>query len=597
MITNRVCLGPALVSACVFLAGWLGVAEVVSAQQGRALGFTRVPLLLPGVPAAIFPADVTGDGRDDLAVVVVYNQWGSVTEFEEASFDGVEGLVEVMNVVPALIDRRELRIYPGLIGQPGYGPSLPALALDTSIHAFSTMKNISGEGETLIAVTDEGISMVQVDVVKGMSSLRPLVLQPTSLSGSGRFYSDFEFLHDLDSDGHPDALLPTEGGWVLLPGIENSFSKQGVRFLAKPILGEPETDVHQGPEVGQVQEDGRKDRQLDQKDESELQPQRPRLPEVRDLNGDALDDLVLLHNDSGGPESSGILYRNLGGLTFAEPVVLQVPADWEGKDSQDEFGEIVYVGQLANDLRAVAVARWELKRWQDPTMRQEIDSAKRPLFGYRLYELREDFSRGPEQLRFQTSGYSFGDTEADEDSEDGFEIRLPLGFQDLDGDQRLDLIAMELDFSILPLITRALVTRSLKLTLNFKVSCQRADGTFETITGMDLSGRFKINLRNDKVRHLSQFAGDFDGDGRADFVQLGAGRGVNVHYGQAGCHYSATADQVIELERKPKHLGLVRVLDINGDLRSDLYVVHPLEKPNKERSTPVRIDIYVSQPS
>ena len=113
--------------------------------------------------------------------------------------------------------------------------------------------------------------------------------------------------------------------------------------------------------------------------------------------------------------------------------------------------------------------------------------------------------------------------------------------------------------------------------------------------GLDLAGKFNLNLNNLRVRHLSQFAGDFDGDGRADFVQLGRGKKVTIHQGHPGCRYPAAPDRTIKLERKLRHLGLARILDLDGDGRSDLYVVHPMKADDPEASIPARVDLYLSR--
>lgn len=621
----------------------LFIAHATAAARDRATGFDLVPLSLPGVPAAVQPADIDGDGYDDLVVVVVYNEWASVTSFEEAEFDEVEGLVEVMNVVSAVIDRRELRVYPGLADGSGFGPALPALDLDTSIHALQATASPSGaSGQVLVALTDDGLAAIGLDRSLGALVLRPLAELVTRFAGNGRFYSNLEFLHDLDADGYRDALVPIESGWAIVPGTPIGFAAERATIVqapSPPEIEEPEKDEE--PKRRKKKKKRRGDSENEEV-EKVPEPQHPRLPEVRDLNGDGLAELVVMEGehdfDSAKPRT--ILYRNLGDLRFAKAAVLVAPVvpqpaqavgehgalegsasggelpandawdrehggreEWDREEWDDEqaareevaSGRIVYVGDLDGDGQAVAVVRRELDRWgEDPSMRQEIRSFKAPLFEYRLYALTAGLTLGPQRHTFEASGYNFGGSQSSEDDE--VEFRLPGGFQDLDGDGRLDLVSITVDFSILPMLTRALVTRSVKVQMNFHTTCQAADGDFETVQGMDLSGQFKVSLRNSRVRHLSQFAGDFNGDGRADFVQLGRGRKVTIHHGQPGCKYPSEGDKTIHLERKPKHLGLLRILDLNGDAHADLYVVHPLEKPRKDRSTPVRVDIYLSRP-
>ena len=178
---------------------------------------------------------------------------------------------------------------------------------------------------------------------------------------------------------------------------------------------------------------------------------------------------------------------------------------------------------------------------------------------------------------------------------DDIEIKLPGGFKDLDGDGRQDLVAITLDFSLVPLIFRALVLGSVSMRMDFHPHCQNEDGGFERVPDLDLSGKFKINLRNVQVKHLSQFEGDFNGDGRADFIQLGRGKKVTIHQGGPGCTYPIEPDRQIRLAKEPKHLGLVRILDLDSNGLSDLYVVHPQKDPKSGETAPVRVDFYLGE--
>ncbi len=75
------------------------------AAKKRPLELRLVPLLLPGMPAMIIPTDVDGDGRQDLLMVLAY------TEVESIGIDRVEEMVQITTVIPALFDRREVRVY------------------------------------------------------------------------------------------------------------------------------------------------------------------------------------------------------------------------------------------------------------------------------------------------------------------------------------------------------------------------------------------------------------------------------------------------------------------------------------------------------
>ena len=98
-----------------------------------------------------------------------------------------------------------------------------------------------------------------------------------------------------------------------------------------------------------------------------------------------------------------------------------------------------------------------------------------------------------------------------------------------------------------------------------------------------------------RLGQLSQFAGDFDGDGVRDFVQIGRGRTVSIHRGDDGCSYPEKPDLVVKLDEEPKNLALVRVDDFDLDGLADLVVLQPQPRERDGSSTPVRLDLYSSR--
>lgn len=153
------------------------------------------------------PADMNGDGHDDLVVLVAYTGWTTRSEFAPARFDDVEGLVEVMSVVDELLDRRELRVYPGRPDGAGVGAQQAAVDLDTSVHALAT----GHPAEPLVAVTDEGVAAVRLleEDNGARLMLTPILASETSFAGGGRFYSELDLLHDLDGRvGRPPGCGP-----------------------------------------------------------------------------------------------------------------------------------------------------------------------------------------------------------------------------------------------------------------------------------------------------------------------------------------------------------------------------------------------------
>jgi len=288
-------------------------------------GFFDQSLPLPGMPAAVLSADMTGDGINDLVILVAYRTWDDVSTVEQTTFDDIEGMVEVMTVVTALLDKRELRVYPGREGM-GFDPSLPALELDTSVHALAT----GHPAEPLIAITDQGIAAIRgFDGAGGAPTLVPLLELETSLTGSGSFYSQLSFLEDLDGDDIPDLLLPTATGWVVYGGTPDGFEDTPSATLIEPepkvehflprgitktrraeaaegdehpgqgaAEEEPSPESDAGPdESPEGPEFAAEDSDEAEREDEEKRPPRPRhrVPTVRDVSGDGLLDLLVLN--------------------------------------------------------------------------------------------------------------------------------------------------------------------------------------------------------------------------------------------------------------------------------------------------------------
>ncbi len=566
---------PSTASVVAALLGAACLSLPASAARDAAPGFSEQSLELPGVPAAVIPADMNGDGREDLVVLVAYTAWGDTATTEQMTFDDIEGLVEVMNVVSALVDHRELRVY--LAGDDGrYRASAAALELDASIHVLEA----GAAGEALLAVTDEGVAAVRFETKDETAelSLVPLIETETSLAGTGAFFPGYSILAPLDDDSAPELLLPTATGWSVFRGTAEGFDAKPASRV--PRAEPDEEDDSDSDSGGDSASDGDGDGDSDG-DDDRRRPRPPIRPVVADQNADDRPDLLVLV-----PGSRPVVYLNLGDLAFSAPIKLSLRS---GEDDED----IVYVGSLDGGVASSVVSQTVIEPPEDAGMRPWIEHAKQPDFSYRVYPLDRSLGiPGEPRARFLAEGYTFaGEYDPGED----LDVRLPGGFKDLDGDGRQDLVAITLEFSILPMVMRVLITRRAALTMDFHPWCQQEDGSFRRVPGLDLSGRFKINLRNVQVKHLSQFAGDFDGDGRADFVQLGRGKKVTIHQGRAGCRYPARPDRSIRLSRKLRHLGLARVLDLDGDGRSDLYVVHPLATDDPEVSIPARVDLYLSR--
>jgi hypothetical protein len=535
-----------------------------------ALALRYAPVTLPGAPAALVTADLDGDGVRDLAVVVAYTRWDQMEIEESVRMDDVEGLAEMLTVVPALLDHRELRVFRGRPAG-GFEPSGPAMALDTSVLSLEA----GLPGAPVVALTDQGLSALRLrsSPAGPRLALEPLIRERPALAGTGTFLPNLGLVQDLDGDGRADVLLPTEqGATVYLSGPD------GLRGEPASRLRFPLAEL-QRPGAGPL---------------SRYHP----IPEVRDVDGDHLPDLLLRH-ETGGWDGFRVM-RNRGNGRFAEAVAPLGPFDARRMRWQRQGESVSFFGDLDGDGRAEYVTEEQQGPGEDASFRKEMEQAKRPRFLYRIYRSRPDLAPEPAPFQqFQGLGYAFGEGGDDEGNGGGdhsvsVDIRLPGGFQDLDGDGRLDLVAMTLDFSLFQAV-RIVALKRISLGVDFQVQCQGASGGFAPVRGLDLSGKLQIDLNNLQLGHLSQFAGDFDGDGRADFVQMGRGRTVTIHRGGPGCAYPARPDLSLQLRDAPRDLALVQVRDLDGDGLADLVLIQPQTTKEAGVTPPVRLDLYLSR--
>lgn len=530
----RTALGP-------WLAGLASLALLLPglsplAAERLALDYQALPL--PGVPVSVLTPDLDRDGRRDLVVAVAYTEWDQTAVEERSEMDGIEGLVEVLTIVPSLEDRRELRVY--LAGDEGYRMVGEPLELPPSVLALAE----GVPGAPVIALTDDGVSVLELDSERG-PGLRPVVAQPPILAGSGVFLPRLRLVADVVGDPTPDLLLPTDTGLAVHAGGALGFAEAETTRVAPP--GE--------------QREGRR-RAIP-------------WPEVADLTGDGRPDLLWQDPEDGWARPR----VSIGHGSSFRPA-LEIPRP--GSPAE----EIVYVGNLDAEGRAELVTAEELTREdEDLGVREEIREAEAPPYRYRFYRLNGDLR--PEATPYTTlhaRGYAFLD---------GSELRLPGGFRDLHGDGRPALLTLTLELSITKAL-RALATKRMTLPMDFHLFCPQPDGGFRPVRDLDLSGKFKLNLNDIRLRTLPMFDGDFDGDGRVDFAQLGRGRKVTIHRGEGGCRFPTRPDLTVKLEEAPRLVELVEVRDLDGDGRADLLVIQPGSAAEAGVTAPVRLDLYLS---
>ena len=515
---------------------------------GRPLPSSLRPLSLdlPGAPAAVVSADVDGDGRRDLVVVVAYNQWDEIAITESSVMDDIQGLVETLTVVPAVVERREARVYRAR-PDGSYEPPR-SLALPLSVLSMEA----GPPGTPVVAVTDEGASVLRLDP-GGTPRLEPWIADPPVLAGTGNFLGDLGALRDVNGDRVLDLLLPARDGLAV-------------------YLGRPEGKKLARRAASRFRVPGEAWRSA-----GDLERRYP-LPLIQDVTGDGRPDL--LFRDPVKRWRSVWVARNAGQGRFLPAVEVVLGAgDPRGPNP-------VWMGDLEGNGLAEVVLRQSLDDPKRGSLRKEMEKARQPRSRITFRRLSRDLAPAKAAYRsFDVTGWGF-------EAEDA-EVELPGGFRDLNGDRRPDLVTVTMDVG-LPKLLGSLATKRLTVGLDFHVWCQQKDGGFRPVKGLDLSGTFRFDLNDLRVSQLSLFSGDFDGDGRADFVQLGRGKRVTIHRGRADCSFPARPDLAFDLRDEPRDLSLVQIRDLDGDSRSDLLVVQPQRAPEEGFVPPVRLDLYLS---
>ncbi len=535
----------------------LSIALVLpAAHAGQRLSLRHVALDLPGPPAKVISSDVNQDGRRDLVIVSTY------TEVETIGEERMEHLISVATAIPALFNRREVRLY---LAQPDGTHALagPPLSLAASVLHLEA----GPPGLPLVALTDEGLSRCVHAPDGGESPLRlePLIAERPVLRGSGAFFATLSLVHELNGDGIADLLLPAEDSLAVYLGTGSGLSPAPAERIA---MNESELPASNG-----------------------IRRSYP-MPEVIEFDGDRVPDLAFPFRDDSPAPRHVLLGSREGRFRTLRR---------EARDCHDRLTDVrmqqvaagaapwpenlVALEDIDGDGRAEAVFAESLGRGEG--FRAGMKDAKKPIGRYRFHELAQDGSIQPEPyFTTQVIGHVF----AGPLGEAPFESQ---SFVDLDGDGRKDLVTLTLDFSVFQAL-KILVAKRIGIEVNFHVYAQHADGSFAEVPGLDLAEKLKLDLNQLELRRCAQFAGDFDGDGRQDCAHFGRGRRLTLHAGQPGCRYPKKPDLSIALDEQPASLDLIKVADLDGDGRSDLQITRLLPHSDPDTSPAVRLDLYLS---
>lgn len=542
---------PARLLALLAALALLGPAASADAE----LSFQEQSLELPGAPATLVPADLDGDGLGDLAVVVIYTDWDQIGIEELTEMDQVEGLVEVLTIVPTLMDRREVRVYRG---RPGGGFALAGEPLPLPLGVLSV--GAGPPGAPVLALTDDGAAALRLDA-GGRLSLEPLVADPPVLAGTGTYLAGLDLVEDVSGDGVADLLLPAADGIDLYRGRADAA---GGGLEAQPFARVPYPDL---PATAPASRD-------------------VPLPSVLDADGNGLPDL-LFRRPGQGLSGLRVALQTAPGR-FAPAAEVGWPHG-HGASADDSDGSPVWIGPVDAAPGAELVVTDSTDE-EDVGMRKELAQAREPHYRVRVHPFAAAAAGGSSAplASFDVTGFV-------EDSDRGSDtdFTLPGGFLDLNGDGLTDLVSVTNDISFFKAM-RVLATWRLTLELGFHLWCQQPDGRFVRAPGEPPTSTLTIDLRDLALRQRSLFAGDFDGDGLRDFLALGRARQVGIHRGRADCSYPERPDRTLRLREPLRDLALATIDDLDGDGLDDLAVTQPQPVDEAGVSPPVRLDLYLS---
>jgi VCBS repeat protein len=474
-------------------------------------------------------------------VVTAAIRWGEIGVAEESRVEESGELAEILTVVPAVVDRREVTVF---LAQPdgGYRPAAEPLPLPLSVISLEA----GPPAVPLLALTDQGVSALRL--AGGELRLEPLLEEPPVLAGAGAFLPGLGLLRRLTGDELPELLLPGRRGLAVFRGTAQGFSRRPAALF--PVPGEA------AGRAGPLER---------------LYP----LPAVQDVTGDGLPDLVFRDPRQGWNRVRVMVNDRQG--RFRKPIELAVRRGGAGSP------EGVFFGDLDGDGRAELVTRQEMAP-AGGSLRKEMAAAREPKSRLRLYRVGADFKVAAKPYQtLEVTGY-------------GIEGGAPLllGLRDLNGDGRLDLATATLDLTFFKAL-RSLATRRLDVGVELRLWCQGTGGMLRPVGRRGPEGRFRFDLNDVKLAQVALFSGDFDGDGRPDFLAAGKGRQVAIHRGRPDCSFPAKPDLALELAEEPRDVTLLQARDLDGDGRADLAIAQPGPPGEPGFSRPARLDLYLSR--
>ncbi len=151
---------------------------------------------------------------------------------------------------------------------------------------------------------------------------------------------------------------------------------------------------------------------------------------------------------------------------------------------------------------------------------------------------------------------------------------------DVNGDGRLDLILPSLEINLKTII-RLLLTRN--LPVSFNIFLLQEDGRYPERPNFTKEVKFKIDFSGDQDTQTMDLEGDFNGDGRKDFVFATDEDEISIYLGVDDDDRLFSKKPVAKVEAEA--YGELFTPDLNGDGLSDMYIYYPVSKERKGRIT------------
>lgn len=399
---------------------------------------------------------------------------------------------------------------------------------------FVDMINLGGR-DRLLAVRREGIDWIDPETW----DLKPWLAAASMYKVAPPDVRELNIALDLNDDGLDDIALPGFDGYTVW--IQRSDGSLTDPF---ELAGPPTTRTGFRSSAYRAREIYR-----------------------FDFDGDGHGDLAFWNGDGldvylGAPD---------GGFV-TEPVAVHVPMELSTDDVTMSFG----FGSIVDETRSMLYAVDDLNG--DGVA--DIATSTIEVGGLFDQSTRYDFHFG----RREGNATVFDSAPDTQISSAG--VQGPLERSDLDGDGRVDFGMLSFKLGIGKIIS-VLLTGSVSFNMNFYLM---GEGGYSDEPNVQRRVKLRLDLGSGRVAGNWVSVGDLTGNGVRDLlVQSGATR-VDIYPGTGDA--SLFAKRSIEVAVDLSDQGSVRLADLNGDGRDDMFMTHRL--PDSESR---RIAVALSRPA